>query len=396
MDQNAPVLIGVDGGASEVKAHAVACDDLSRPSAFVLRPESAARVYARDPGFAPLPVAEQIAQHRSGRCDISPAERQQGELWLQAAADAICDVARQCGSRRALIGIGMPGLKTADARGICVINNGPRIPDYLDELERRLAADGLELAAPIAELGSDADYCGLGEEYAADGLFRDVQNAYYIGCGTGIADALKLGGRLVPFDQAKSWILKSWQIPSALGPTFEQLISVAALNRVYAALIGDSGPSAYPERAAAAGEPRACLWMATVGLVLAELIFERLWTIKNGRAQAAHRGEDYLQLNPEHEFRGTVLQRVVIGQRLGQIWADPVFGDILRCKLEVALAARLIECGDADLMSACLMATPQFRIVPPHLLRPSRLRAAPALGAAVAALRASGELGKGT
>ncbi len=33
------------------------------------------------------------------------------------------------------IGMGMPGLKTADGRGICVINNGPRMPDFLLQFE---------------------------------------------------------------------------------------------------------------------------------------------------------------------------------------------------------------------------------------------------------------------
>jgi hypothetical protein len=397
MVQQAAVLIGVDGGATEIKAHAVGCDDLRRPTSFVLRTECAARVYPRSAEFAPVPVAEQLAQRQSGRYEISGAEQQQGRLWLQAAAEAICDVVRQCGGGRVLVGIGMPGLKTEDGRGICVINNGPRIPDYLGELERRLAAGGVELAAPIAALGSDADYCGLGEEYAAEGLFRDVRSAYYVGCGTGIADAMKLDGRLVAFDQARSWILKSWQIPSASGPVFEQLVSAASLNRVYSALAGDASPAEYPERAAVAGEPRAKVWMADAALILAELIFERLWTVKNGRPQTPQRGEAYVKLNPQHEFRGSILERVVVGQRLGLIYADSAYEDVFGCKLERALGAFIAECGDAELERACLAraAAGDDRAGQAHepklrtgFLMPSRLRAAPALGAAVAAVRA--------
>jgi hypothetical protein len=376
----------------------VACDDLSRPTRFTLRSECASRTYGRRAGFAPVPLAEQLAQHPSDHYGILDDERRQAASWLQSAVEAVCEVASRCGGNRVLVGIGMPGLKTADGRGIAVINNGPRVPDYLDDLQQRLADSGVELAAPIAALGSDADYCGLGEEYAAEGLFRDVQNAYYVGCGTGIADALKLGGRLVPFDAAKSWILKSWQIPSALGPVFEQLVSAASLNRVYAALSGRA--PIYPERAAAAGETRAQVWLSTAALVLAELMFERLWTVKNGRAQAPHRGAAYLELNPQHEFRGTILERIIIGQRLGQIYADAAYENVFAEKLVSALAAFIAGCGDAELARACLAPTAhpdqveQSRVptLRPGFLIPSRLRAAPALGAAVAAVR--GQIGR--
>ena len=41
MPVNDTLLIGVDGGATEVKAHAVDCDNLQQPSAFRLRAEAA-------------------------------------------------------------------------------------------------------------------------------------------------------------------------------------------------------------------------------------------------------------------------------------------------------------------------------------------------------------------
>ena len=39
----------------------------------------------------------------------------------------------------------MPGLKTADGRGIAVLRHGPRMPYFLDRLEERLVRDGLVL-----------------------------------------------------------------------------------------------------------------------------------------------------------------------------------------------------------------------------------------------------------
>jgi hypothetical protein len=446
------LLIGVDGGATEVKAHAVSCDDLHKPSSFELQPESASRVYARVADFAPLPVTEQLVQRDAGAVKRTDKEVEQGRLYVRAAAETVVDVAKQCGATRVLVGIGMPGLKTPDGRGINAINNGPRMPHYLDDLEKDITAAGVELVSPIAALGSDADYCGLGEEYAADGLFRDVENAYYVGCGTGIADALKLRGKLMPFDQAKSWIQKSWQIASTLGPTFEKLVSAESLNRVYADLIGatkrrsdeatkrsepeaqarangeggtavpavgtgdstapgavahgGSGPrpraaaavphSAYPEVAAAAGDAVAIAWMSTAALVLAELILERIWTIRNGRAHAPQRGDAYAQLDPNHEYRGTLLDRVIIGQRLGQIYGDAAFHGVFGAKADGCLAALIRECGDVEMAERYLETgakSSRPASVKPGFVQPSKLRAAPALGAAVAAVRAPGSTG---
>jgi hypothetical protein len=450
------LLIGVDGGATAARAHAVSCDDLHRPSSFELRPESASRVYTRVADFAPLPVAEQLAQRDAGDIKCTDKEVEQGRRYVQAAAEAVIEVAQQCAATRVLVGIGMPGLKTPDGRGINTINNGPRMPDYLELLEKHIAAAGIALVSPIAALGSDADYCGLGEEYAADGLFRGVENAYYVGCGTGIADAMKLRGKLVPFDTAKSWIQKSWQIASALGPTFEKLVSAKSLNRVYADVRGatkrrsdeatkdhvaagprtgrshalggtavpavgagestargavahgGSGPrarpavtvphSAYPEVAAAAGDAVAIAWMSTAALVLAELIFERLWTIKNGRADAPHRGDAYAQLDSDHEFRGTLLDRVIIGQRVGQIYADPAYREVFGDKLDADLVALIAGSEDAEMRDAYLQRSagpPRPAQLKPGFVLPSKLRAAPALGAAVAAVQALDAGGQG-
>ncbi len=337
------LLIGVDGGATEVKAHAVAADPPENPHSFRLRPEHAARRYEPVAGFEPVPVQQQLAEFHAGSLNLRDSERRQGACWIEATATVIADVARQCGAGRVRVGIGMPGLKTADARGIAVLNNGPRIPDFLDRLEARLAELGIELAQPIRRLGSDADYCGLGEQYAEDGAFRDADSAYYVGGGTGIADALKLRGRLVPFDEAREWILKSWQIPSALGPTFERLASAASLNRIWADLAGPTGGTGtrYPEQAAVAGDPVARAVLHMVALVLAELIAERLHTILLGRPDAPRRGEAYARLRVDHPYRGTRLDRVVIGQRIGQIFADPAvrpyFADPLRAHLEALL-----------------------------------------------------------
>ena len=379
------ILLGVDGGATEAKAHQVLCDDLDNPKSFRLAPAASARVYPAQNGFSPVPVAEQLGQRDAP--NLSRDEIEIGARWVTSAAEAIAETARSAGGKRLIVGIGMPGLKTPDGRGIAVINNGPRIPDYLARLETLLRERGFDLAAPIARLGSDADYCGIGEQWAADGLFRDVENAYYVGGGTGIADAFKLKGQLVSFDAARDWIRKAWQIPSAQGATFEQLVSAKGMNAGYAEHVGIAPVVRYPEADALAGKELAIAWLAAVADALAELVVERLDTVANGRRPLAHRGADYAKLHADHPYRGTLLDRVVIGQRIGMLYADPRYRAVFAVHVDAALVRHVRALGDARLAAHALAGdAPRSGLV-----RPSRLRAAPALGAAVAAVQALGQ-----
>ena len=72
--------------------------------------------------------------------------------------------------------------------------NGPRMPEYLNYIESKINQS-------VYPLESDANMCVWGEEYALDGSLRNINNAYYLGGGTGTADGLKLKSKLVPFDQ---------------------------------------------------------------------------------------------------------------------------------------------------------------------------------------------------
>src|SRR5262245_9793276 len=191
------ILIGVDGGASEVKAHQVLLLSEAGAPSLALGPASASACYERVEGFEPQPVARQVLAFERG--DVAPTdiEAEQGGLWLEAVASSILAVASQAESNVAVIGVCLPGLKTKDGRGVAVMRNGPRLPDFLDVLERRLIQGGLVLSCPIPPLLSDGDACTLGEETDAHGLLRGVSNAYYLGGGTGLAEGLKLAGEMV-------------------------------------------------------------------------------------------------------------------------------------------------------------------------------------------------------
>ncbi len=382
------LLIGVDGGATEIKAHEVIARQVGDERQFELGKASASRVYERVEGFVPVPVPQQLSERDQNALEIKPTEKQQADKWIEAAFEAIAEVVNSASSRGPVqIGVGMPGLKSPGKRGIVVINNGPRLPKYLEQLESKLEAAGIKLAAPIAALGSDADYCGIGEEYASDGLFRDVDNAYYMGAGTGIADAMKLKGKLVTFDEAASWIQKAWQVASSFGPTFEKLVSAKSMNETYHRLVGHPSEASakYPEVDAANGQPIAMSWMESVAMLAAELIFERLQTITTGRPNLTDRGEAYAALNADHPYRGTKVDRVIIGQRLGQICSQPSGNLDLLKRIAKYLAAFISESKNNELIEAY---APKGQLNP-NLVKASRLRAAPAIGAAVAAASAN-------
>ena len=401
------ILIGVDGGASKVRA----CSVRSRQngsSGLYLGDEPTVRIYPSVPGFCPVSGATQAAQRQAGNIQLTEIESVQGAACVQAAVDAVVEVAANAGIRAGatgglptsvfvrnvspsqqpvLVGVCMPGLKSADGRGIEQMNNGPRIPDYLDQLEAALHERGMTLVAPIARLTSDADCCGLGEQFAEGGLFADVDHAYYVGGGSGLADALKLAGRVIPFDEVSEWLLKSWQMKTAGGPTFEERISPRAMNARWAKLLGHDvqDPEQRVEWEAAAGDVRAATVLGDVATALAELIYERIETIYGGRMPATGRGHAFMKLIPDHAFRGTLLDRVVIGQRLGSLFGDPRLTVYFRQPVEDALRYLLVRCDEPALQHRYLG---DVGLVS-DLLRPSTLIGAPVIGALVAEMNVS-------
>jgi hypothetical protein len=326
-----PLLIGVDGGATEVKAHAivVAADGLV-PGA-----EQATFRYESVEGFAPLPMNDQLVERESGRVAPSALEHEQGERWIDGVARAIESVAASARRADVLVGMCMPGLKTRDGRGIDAMRNGPRMLEMLGRLEARLMHAGVVLSAPIARIASDGHACGHGEEASSAGAFRDVRNAYYVGGGTGLAECFKLDGRVIGLDELGGKIEKGWALKSSIRRSYEDHISVRGINARWVELGGD--PSTKPESA----WPRnlaAIQALSEAVVYLDEILRARIDALRRVGLPA--------------------LERFVVGQRLGALLASPELAS-LRASAE----------------GACPI---EFCI--------STLRAAPAIGAARLAL----------
>jgi hypothetical protein len=328
--RDTPLLIGVDGGATEVKACAVVEVD----RLLDVGPETASfRHETAD--FAPVPLDVQLAEREQRAPIQTREERAAAGAWIDAAAQAILSVSARAGRSDVAIGMCMPGLRCNRDRGIDVMKNGPRMPDFLDLLEARLRREGLVLQVGIQGLLSDGVAGALGEEIGQGGNLRHVSNGWYVGGGTGIAECAKIDGRLIALDDL-SKTPKAWQMTSSTGETFEDRLSMRGMQAQFRRRSGrDEAIDLHVERAALAGDSAAIATLEDAALALAELATARARTI---------------------EGRGPFSTNcIVVGQRLGALLAEPklapLFRDVAQAHTKVPLVA-------------------------------SRLRAAPALGAA--------------
>lgn len=330
-----PTIIGIDGGASKVSAHIIEVSEDGKN--YTLGKENSVKEYRNYPDynvdFTPVSLPTQLEQIQNNNIALTPPEIKQSKVYYTAFRDVISDLTTFIKAESVLIGIGMPGIKTADGRGIAAMANGPRMPDFATEIEQKLLAVNIALATPISKLGSDADYCGIGEEYAANGAFRNIENAYYLGGGTGAADALKLCGQLISFDACKSWIAKTWEMCDKNGKSMEIYCSANGIQSVFSELAGIpqselNKNKIYLEHTLefAAKEDRASIttWQI-VSEKLADLLFERISTIYSGwQNQFSFINPNKPTLISNHKYRNTLLDRIVMGQRLGKLFQNPL------------------------------------------------------------------------
>jgi len=390
------VLIGIDGGATKAIGWIVNFDPVR--NVYDLSDHHAEAAYAEyenyHSDYEPVSIPLQLEERAAASMNLSDAEKQQGSAYTQAVIDIVQKLYTAGGHKPVLIGIGMPGLKTRDKRGINVINNGPRIIDYCTRIENKLRETGVQMASPVSRLGSDADYCGMGEFYANQGSFRGVQNAYYLGGGTGAADALLLKGVLIPFDDIKSWMAKTWELKNDKELSLERYASASGIQFIYAGHANIPVEELNTERIfppqiaarAVAGDTPAQQTFDEVSTYLSWLLFERICTLFSGSKEIfGFINPNRNALDPVHLYRGTLLDRIVIGQRLGELMAEENGEKILTGPIEKKLC-QIIQATD------CLPEKAKLAYISGNLFKKdkiifSRLREAPALGAAIDAHR---------
>ncbi|MBL8861883.1 MAG: ROK family protein [Planctomycetes bacterium] len=350
MSEPGTLAIGVDGGASGVRALAVrrAADG----SLEALGP----RAERRHAPYAGVDLERQQAELGAGvgldvvRCDERERERAAARARAEAAADAIAEAAHGAGARRVVLGVCWPGRKTADGRGVAVIRHGPRDPDLVGALARGLAARGLELARPLPPLASDGVAGALGEQWAARGLLRETRDALYLAGGSGLAEALLVGGRVRALDALETPLPKAFEVRCADGGNYEDALAPGGWARA-ARLTDATGLHA-------AGD-------APVDWARALRVEPRVAGEVLGRAARALADYTLDRLARLRALSSFAPERAVVGARLGELLARP------------ELSAALLDPAVAALKRAGL---------PSGFLRPSCFVDAPCFGAAALAL----------
>ena len=382
---NEELLVGVDGGATEVKVHEILILEREEGLRLETGPASASMLYDRTQRFEPVPMAQQLLEEQRKQLQLSEAERTEGRFVLEAFVHAIRSVAEQAGRKRLRIGVCLPGGKSLDGRAVVVMRNGPRLPDFLAQLEAGLVAAGLELAAPIPALLSDGEACAMGENLALEGLFSDVASAYYLGGGTGLAECCKIEGQIVDMDALRPWMRKAWQLEDEQGVSYEDLASARGINQRYALRRGvapEPGEELYPEERISIGDPDAEAVLQAAAATLAQLFFSRIQSFAKAEKLPRTGRSGRLAPGALKLKAGTRLERIVIGQQLGRLVSDPALRRSLSEPLEEQLAQLLLATKDAFLAQHYLAGS----ALRPGLLQASLLRAAPAIGAAAKSL----------
>lgn len=320
------IIIGIDGGGSKVSAGIIESKDIST---FTIKSLSQQYYNERsefNSDFSPVAMDIQLNEYNTEEYNVTNDEVLQGKAIIESFHNSIINLNID---KPILMGIGMVGLKTKDLRGIGAIANGPRIPNFCIQLEDALHKSNIHLHKPIQYIGSDADNCGIGEEYGKDGLFKDIQNGYYIGGGTGTADALKLKNELIPFDSISSWIAKSWEILNENNISMEQYTSLKGIQSIYSnyseipinELCNESIYANEIFSRALKNEQAALLTCADITKYMSTLIVERVETIFSGWQNK------FGLLNPKHSllinnhpYKNNLLERIIIGQGLGKLF----------------------------------------------------------------------------
>jgi len=284
-------ILGIDGGASKVSGAII---ERINEDTFEISGKIIELHYKDHPSFdhsfQPVDLIEQLNDAL-----ILQKEKEQGGVYIETLLNVIKQLG---GNTDSFISIAMPGIKSNDKKGIQVMSNGPRLPDLCKKIQ-----NAIEPSSNISNIESDSDMCAWGEEFAINGFFRDINNAYYMGGGTGIADGMKLNNQLLSFDSQSSWIAKTWELKSSNGSSIESLISMPAINSL-------------SEKS-----------VISISKILALLIFERVRTIYEGW------DNQFIierKIDKSHSYHGILLDRIVIGQRLSQYFNSNVGNKIFQ------------------------------------------------------------------
>ncbi len=333
-----PLWIGVDGGATSVRA--VTFED--GPTG---RLRSAGRRARQDwitpTAFEPPVLESQLGDlDANGHLDASrlhPDEALEGTARLHTLANLIAELTFGVQVTEVHVGICLPGRVDPSGRSIVACLNGPRLPDALDRWALELEGRNLTLAQPVDRIHSDGEAAGWGEDLAEGGAFTDVRCALYLGVGTGVAEAAKSRGVHLDVAGLRELGPAPWEAPSAFG---DQVDAAAGLRGMQARWRKECGPGLRLLDAVRREDPRAIAIL-----------------MDGARALADHAATRVEALGS----RGEPVERIVLGQRASELWTAPEFAPIYRRAFEQrfvqateVVASRLLEAPALGALGATL------------------------------------------
>jgi len=305
-DLRGELWIGVDWGGSGARVRRVGTDP-GGEGLVGIGPDR--RIEWPRSDWRPLPLAEQL---RADAPSPDERERAEAELRLELLSK---EIHASAAGERFQLAVAAPGLRTADGRGVGVVRNGPRIPRLLDELAERLGT-----LPPIR--CTDGLAGAWGERVGRGGGLAGVENGWYLGGGSGIAEGLVSGGLV---HELPAEFPRPWQLEGPGGTDFEGLLAPSHVNREWAERSG-AGETGFVEDRAAAGDARAREFLAELDRRLAAFVELRRASFE--------------------ELTGSSLERIVIGQAWTRILAS----------LELPPLVRLSNLREAPVLGAVAQA----------------------------------------
>ena len=100
------------------------------------------------------------------------------------------------------MGLCFPGIKTPKLDGVSIMANGPRNIKMLSMINHKIKTNN-HTKLMMREIYDDSECCLIGEWKSSIGKLQNSENAIYIGGGTGIADGIILGNKIVDIRNSK-------------------------------------------------------------------------------------------------------------------------------------------------------------------------------------------------
>ena len=293
-----PVLLGLDGGATKVLAQACTID---HKSSLITPAGGFAELIYRDaktfsPDFSPVDLEQQQKEASSHKYHITEQEAKQSESIADTIARTI--IAFEGVNKISLMGLCFPGIKTPKLDGVSIMANGPRNIKMLSMINNKIKTNE-HRKLMMKEIHDDSECCLIGEWKSSIGKLQNSENAIYIGGGTGIADGIILGNKIVDMRNSKK-IKRSWELTMPTGKSVEYYLSLGGMLNQWG-------------KGRSTKAMQSLLEHATSGDIAACQIIEN-----------ASQAFDYLINNRVSFFQshGATPEKIVIGQRLGSILSD--------------------------------------------------------------------------